>query len=499
MGATDGQLVARAREGDREAFGDLVDRYRDMVYGLGYHLTHDFEAARDLAQEAFVQAYLKLGQLRDPDRFSGWLRRIATNLHRNQRQRREVKTVSLAEAGEVADGRRPSEIEVVVREALARLRAPERLALTLHYINGYSQAEIGAFLGVRPETVKTRLARARQHLRTEVMAMVEDAFEQHALPEEFRRDVIRAVDDLVTRLKAALPEDVPAMLARLRRDVSWCGVLDRMPAPYGRPLSVARVPEREAALGSPIVEQEHDRKVRVADLPEDLQRDVRRLICCTWAESVLSPGAQPPPWLRDPGVLWLRFSDESEPGWWTAAFTDAAEGSASIATVGVGPEKDHPQGPPTPVADVDRALAACDAPAELRDLVLRLRTAVPGAPGSLGLALYAEVVRLLREVREKLPADLRAAMETGRRVSIKEMPPALQETLRQALFLEWGGHVVDEIEHAPSYLLRVDEASIEFGLMPQDFPGHSAGSVYLRLYGPAPYANTLWTTLDCKP
>ena len=68
---TDRQLVERVQEGDPEAFGDLVDRYRDMVYGLGYHLTHDFEAARDLAQEAFVQAYLKLGH---PTPFSAALR-----------------------------------------------------------------------------------------------------------------------------------------------------------------------------------------------------------------------------------------------------------------------------------------------------------------------------------------------------------------------------------------------------------------------------------------
>jgi RNA polymerase sigma-70 factor, ECF subfamily len=100
MDGTDRELVARVRGGDREAFGDLVDRYRDMVYGLGYHLTHDFEAARDLAQEAFVQAYLKLDQLRDADRFAGWLRQIATNLHRNQRRRREVATVALEEAEE---------------------------------------------------------------------------------------------------------------------------------------------------------------------------------------------------------------------------------------------------------------------------------------------------------------------------------------------------------------------------------------------------------------
>jgi RNA polymerase sigma-70 factor (ECF subfamily) len=193
MRATDEQLVQQACSGDHRAFGELVDRYRDMVYGLGYHLTGDFEAARDLAQEAFVQAYLNLRQLREPAKFSGWLRRIATNAHRMQRRRHEVPTVALdSEAIAARPDPRPSEIEVVVREALSKLREPERLALTLHYINGYSHAEIGGFLGVRPETVKTRLARARQHLRKEVMAMVEDAFEGKRLPEQFTEETVEA-------------------------------------------------------------------------------------------------------------------------------------------------------------------------------------------------------------------------------------------------------------------------------------------------------------------
>lgn len=214
MALTDGQLVERVRSGDRDAFGDLVGRYRDMVYGLGYHLTHDFEAARDLAQEAFVQAYLKLGQLRDPDKFSGWLRQIATNVHRAHERRREVATVTLDEVGAVPDTRHLSGIEVVVRDALSRLRAPERLALTLHYINGYSHAEIGEFLGVRPETVKTRLARARQHLKTEVMAMVREGFEQNRLPEEFTKETMGR---LLAELAATQDPFTPAGLRRLAK------------------------------------------------------------------------------------------------------------------------------------------------------------------------------------------------------------------------------------------------------------------------------------------
>jgi RNA polymerase sigma-70 factor (ECF subfamily) len=185
--------VQRARAGDQQAFGDLVARYRDMAYGLGYHLTGDFEAARDLAQEGFIQAYLRLSQLRDPERFAGWLRRIVVNVHLMERRRGEVPTTPLADEGaHLRQQAQPSEIEVVVREALHRLREPERLTLTLHYVNGYTQAEIGSFLGVSRETVKTRLARARKHLREEVTAMVEDTFESKRLPAEFTEETLAA-------------------------------------------------------------------------------------------------------------------------------------------------------------------------------------------------------------------------------------------------------------------------------------------------------------------
>lgn|GEM_PF-2934045 len=83
--------------GDRWAFGELVEKYRQMIYGFGYHLTGEFESARDLAQEAFIQAYLKLDHLREPDKFVGWLRQIALNVYRVQARKHGVMTVALAE------------------------------------------------------------------------------------------------------------------------------------------------------------------------------------------------------------------------------------------------------------------------------------------------------------------------------------------------------------------------------------------------------------------
>lgn len=481
---TDGQLVARARQGDREAFGELVDRYRDMVYGLGYHLTGDFEAARDLAQEAFVQAFVKLGQLREPEKFAGWLRRIATNLHRAQGRRRQVRTVGLEAAAGAADAPPPSETRVVVREALARLRAPERLALTLAYVDGYSQAEIAGFLGVRPETVKTRLARARQHLRTEVVAMVEHEFERHALPPEFRKDVVRAVEALVSRFASALPPEVEALCARLREDSrqAWREVMSRMPAPYGPPLR----------------EQGEAPRVRVGELPEELRAQVGRAMCLTWMHGLVAETTGQLPWIEGFDRLWIRFweSGESEYAW----FADVPGDAGYISSVALGPEEGNPRGEPPPAEEVDRVLAECVTP-ELGQLVARLRALVPGKPGSLSAALYTQMQRLLREARghlspeageaapigrgatADLPAPVRQAMATGRSVSPRDLPEPARELVRQAVFLHWGSVVLQLIENPPWWLLHRDEASVEFGLYARDLEGDFAGKEYVKLWG----------------
>jgi RNA polymerase sigma-70 factor (ECF subfamily) len=476
MGLTNRQLVERARHGDRQAFGDLVERYRDMVYGLGYHLTQDFESARDLAQEAFVQAYLKLGQLRDVDRFSGWLRQIATNVHHNLTRRREVTTVALEEAGEVPDMRQPSEIEVVVSEALSKLREPERLALTLHYINGYSHGEIGEFLGIRPETVKTRLARARQHLRTEVMEMVEESFERNALPPEFRRDVVAAVERMVSGFGQALPSDLAELAARLPGEArkAWQEVLARMPAPYGRPLK----------------QQGEAPRTQIGDLPKPLREQVRRAACLTWMYLLVSTTAEPSPWIRDFDTLWLRFyeADGSHYAW----FADVPGTSGNISSVITGPEEGNPHGVPPQADAVDRALKLCAMP-EFQELIDRLRRLVPGHPGSLGWALHTQMQWLMRQVLEQLPPALREAAAMGRgatrleaatagkSISVRDLPAELRDLVRQAVYLHWGSRVLAAIEHFRPYLLHFDEARLEFGV----YSGNTSKE-YVIIAGPQP-------------
>jgi RNA polymerase sigma-70 factor (ECF subfamily) len=484
MRPTDEQLVARVRQGEREAFGELVDRYRDMVYGLGYYLTGDFEAARDLAQEAFLQAFVKLRQLREPEKFAGWLRKIAANVQRAQARRPQVSTVALEAAATTADARPPSETKVVVREALARLRAPERLALTLAYVDGYSQAEIAGFLGVRPGTVKTRLARARQHLRTEVVAMVEHEFGQHALPPEFRENVVRAVEALVSRFAKALPPEVEELCTRLREDSrqAWQDLLAQMPAPHGQPLR----------------EQGEAPRVRVGELPEDLRPQVRRAMCLTWMHGLLAETTGRLSWIEDFDRLWIRFWEkgESEYAW----FADVPGDAGYISSVALGPEEGDPRGEPPAAEEVDRVLAECATP-ELGDLVARLRALVPGKPGSLADALYTEMQRVLKEARDQLlpeageaapvghgataglPAPVREAMAAGRSVSPRDLPEQARELVRQGVFLHWGSVVLQLIEHPPWWLLRSEEASIEFGLYTRDLEADFAGKEYVKLWG----------------
>ncbi len=470
MERTVSELISRVYEGDRTAFDALVNRYRDMVYGLGYHLTRDFEAAQDLAQETFVQAYLKLGQLREPDKFPGWLRQIAMNLWRMQQRRTDVDTVALEEAGEMADVRTTSETEGVVREALGRLRESERLTLTLQYINGYTHVEIAGFMGVRPETIKTRLARARHKLRQEVLTMTEELFDEHALPVEFLDNVIRAVDQLMSRFMHILPPDLEALTERItqRAKQEWQEVLAQMPAPYGRTLS----------------EQGGRPRVRVGTLPEELRQQVQRATCLSWLEFVLKDinVSTRSPWIRDFSVLWLRFSRRYGPQ--MAWFADDPTVTHYNYSFSIAAEDDEHPASPLGTAEEERLLAQCNVP-ELQELLRRLRHAIPGQPGKLATAMDEQMKRLLRQVYAQLPADMRETADSEQSLLVAHLPEALQELVRQAVFCLWGSHVLTGIESPPSWLLRLAESDLEFGLYRSSLDDEAAGKEYVRLYGPA--------------
>lgn len=170
---TDGQLVLAVLAGDRRSFGELVARHRQSVLAVTVRRLGDVEASLDATQDAFVKAYTSLGDLREPARFGSWLSRIADRaaLRVARMPRRETSLTSVPAHELPAAGPTPQEwVERAdsaarVREHLSSLAEPTRRAVILHHIDGYSQAEVAARLGLTPSAVKTRLSRARRRLR----------------------------------------------------------------------------------------------------------------------------------------------------------------------------------------------------------------------------------------------------------------------------------------------------------------------------------------------
>ena len=199
------ELVRRAVNGDLNAYGEVVDRFRDAVLGLCYHRCGNFETARDLAQDTFVRAYQHLGQLGDPASFSGWLRRIAERICIDWR-RGQHEVQPLAEAVDQAS---PSiddtvALRVTVERALASLPEAQRLAVTLFHIDGYSYREIADFVSAPETTVKARLDAARKALREALDEMVHDALQAQGAPPEFREEVMMRVTQV--QLKKAVDQ-----------------------------------------------------------------------------------------------------------------------------------------------------------------------------------------------------------------------------------------------------------------------------------------------------
>ena len=164
------ELVARAREGDREAFGELVWRHQDAVYTLALRLVGR-DLAADVAQEALLRAWRAMPRFRGDAAFSTWMYRITVNSawtmrkrvarHQTQPLEDDVEDRGLRpeRAGELAD------IRAGLTRAVAALTAGQRAVLVLRDVQGWSNAEVARELGITETTAKVRLHRARRRLR----------------------------------------------------------------------------------------------------------------------------------------------------------------------------------------------------------------------------------------------------------------------------------------------------------------------------------------------
>jgi RNA polymerase sigma-70 factor (ECF subfamily) len=169
-GDPDAALLARAVEGDGDAFSELMHRHEDRVFAVCLRITGDREAALDAAQETFLTLFRKGHQYRGAAAVSTWLYRVAVNSCYDQMRRsRRRPTEPLPEQYEPADPGSDRDFELIdsspaVEAALAELSPEFRAVIVLGDINGYGLNEMAEMLEIPVGTVKSRLFRARRQL-----------------------------------------------------------------------------------------------------------------------------------------------------------------------------------------------------------------------------------------------------------------------------------------------------------------------------------------------
>ena len=217
MKNNDAELIQRVLEGDDNAFATLVGKYQKQVHALAWRKIGDFHIAEEITQDTFLKAYKKLATLKRPQRFVSWLYVIAANRCNSWLRKKQLKTEPLEQLKEIdseqsqtaaysrhvteENERTTAEAQRdVVKKLLAKLQESERTVITLHYFGEMSCPEIGAFLGVSANTIKSRLRRAQQRLKKEE-PIIREALENFQITPNLTENIMREV----SRIKPIAP------------------------------------------------------------------------------------------------------------------------------------------------------------------------------------------------------------------------------------------------------------------------------------------------------
>ncbi len=206
----DVQLIQRTLSGDDTAFGVLLRRHQKSVHALVWRKIGDFHTAEDITQDTFLQAYKKLSTLKNHHQFSGWLYVIADRLCIDWSRKRRLPTQSLegTPVEEIerssythhASEQRQTEVtehrQELVKKLLAKLPESERTVVTLYYLGEMTTKEIGKFLGVSVDTIKSRLRRGRKRLQEDEELMIQEVFGGVQIPASLGEKVMRQVSEM---------------------------------------------------------------------------------------------------------------------------------------------------------------------------------------------------------------------------------------------------------------------------------------------------------------
>jgi RNA polymerase sigma-70 factor (ECF subfamily) len=170
--------VVAAKAGDQNAYGRLLERHQAVAFRAAYLITGSAAEAEDATQEACFKAWLALGRFRSEAPFRPWLVKIAINEARNRWRgggRQERLALRLADQPGTGPDAPSAEMEALAADdrtrllrAVSELREEDQLVIAARYFLGLSEAESAIALGVRRGTVKSRLSRSLDRLRTQI-------------------------------------------------------------------------------------------------------------------------------------------------------------------------------------------------------------------------------------------------------------------------------------------------------------------------------------------
>ena len=203
MQSNDVTLIQQILNGDQNAFTALVKRYQKQIHAFAWRKLGDFHLVEEITQDTFLKVYQQLWTLRDPNRFGAWLHAIVRNcclahLRKTQQPIESLDTMSEAQMERISynqylEGQREDIANEtrheVVRHLLNKLPENEHTVITLHYLGNMPCEEIGKFLDVPLNTIKSRLHRARKRLREEEL-MVRKTLGGFELPDNFTENIM---------------------------------------------------------------------------------------------------------------------------------------------------------------------------------------------------------------------------------------------------------------------------------------------------------------------
>jgi len=262
VASTDAELLEASIAGDRQAFAQIVERYKSLVCAVTYTRTGDLSLSEDLAQDAFVAAWQDLRDLKDPRKLRAWLYTIATHVAaravKNKRRDIAAQAQPLADVPDHADATpTPREMAIAKEEQALLWRSIEqipdtyRLPLVLYYREGQSAQRVAQTLGLSPDAVRQRLSRGRHMLKAEMAAFVEQSLAETRPGKAFGLGVLCVLPRVsawapATQQAAGPVAELAAWCLRpFARLLSWCTNLGG--ASHGAAPGVAAGTEQAAA------------------------------------------------------------------------------------------------------------------------------------------------------------------------------------------------------------------------------------------------------------